>query len=56
MGSFYRGRFRKGVAVPIGGGGVWGRLQGGGVRGSFPLKMREKGKGVGRVGGGGPTP
>ena len=31
-GSFYRGSFRKGVRVPIGvpGGGVWGRVQGGG--------------------------
>ena len=31
-GSFYRGSFRKGVRVPISvsGGGVWGRVQGGG--------------------------
>ena len=49
-GSFYRGSFRKGVAVPIvPGGGDWGRVRGGGGVWVFLWKMREKGKGVGRV-------
>ena len=42
-GSFYRGSFHKGVQVP-GSGGWWGA--------GFPVKKREKGDGVGRVGGG----
>ena len=47
------GSFRKGVRVSIGvpGRGVWGWVEGV-VGGGFLWKMREKGKGVGRLGGG----
>ena len=36
------------VPIYVPGGGVWGRVQGGGGR--FLWKMREEGKGVGRAG------
>ena len=52
-GSFSGGGFHQGVQVPIGvpRGGVWGRVQVGGG-GWFSSGKEEKGKGVGRVGGG----
>ena len=45
------------MRAPIGvpGRGVWGRVQGGGGGAVFLWKIREKGKGVGRVGGGAGT-
>ena len=52
-GSFYRGWFRKGVAVPTGvpWGGVWGRVQVGGGGWVFLLKKKGKGEGGGEGGG-----
>ena len=48
---FARSSFRKGVRVPVGvpGGGVSGRVQGGGGGGFLCKKIREEGKGAGRV-------
>ena len=52
-GSFYRGSFRKGVAVPNGVPGGGFRVGFRGMAGMvFLLKMREKGKGEGGGGGG----
>ena len=50
---FTGGSFRTGVAVPIGvpGGGVWGRVQGGGGGWFSCGKSGKRGRGWGGVGG-----